>query len=209
YVYTTQHRWKNEIYNVETCSWAVNLLPTYARVSTIRKAMSPPSTWMPWKPVERKKTELNGEEDIVTPWWKSSVYSKAWPETKIAPRMKVTVYHSIIPQPAMLKTEPSRRLRGGNGLPHGKRPSAMKTPIWHVTELNTRIDVFSRANPCLKLAWPSAKVSGAIERRVKSIANRPPKNISSLDSQTRVPICVGFGRPTAGEAAAEGRSVRV
>src|SRR5699024_11618805 len=108
--------------------------------------------------------------------------------------MKVTVYHSIIPQPAMLKTEPSRRLRGGNGLPHGKRPSAMKTPIWHVTELNTSIDVFSRANPCLKLAWPLAKVYGDIERRVKSIAKRPPKKIISIDSQTRVLITVWFVR---------------
>src|SRR5699024_4997301 len=83
------------------------------------------------------------------------------------------------------------------------------TPIWQVTELNTRIEVFTRAKPWVKLASPSAKVSGAIERRVKNMANRPPKNISSLESQTSVPICVGFGRPTAGAAAAGGRSVRV
>src|SRR5699024_12252835 len=107
--------------------------------------MSPPITWMPWNPVERKKTELNGEDDIVTPWWTSSVYSKAWPETKIAPRMKVTVYHSIIPQPALLKTEPSRRFRGGNGLRHGQRPAAMETPIRQVPALNPRLDGLPRA----------------------------------------------------------------
>src|SRR5699024_10425484 len=40
------------------------------------------------------------------------------------------------------------------------------------------------------------------------IANRPPKNITSLASQTIVPICVGLGRPTAGTADG-GRSVKV
>src|SRR5690606_21040473 len=123
--------------------------------------------------------------------------------------MKVSVYHSIIPQPAMLKIEPSRRLRGAKGWPQGKRPSARYTPIWQVTELKTRIEVFSSAKPWVKFDCPSANVSGAIERSVNSIAKRPPKNMSSLESHTSVPICVGFGRPTAGAAAGEGRSVRV
>src|SRR5690625_7922025 len=52
------------------------------------------------------------------------------------------------------------------------------------------------------------KLSGTMERRVNHIATRPPKNITSLASQTIVPICVGLGRPTAGTADG-GRSVKV
>src|SRR5699024_5636801 len=48
------------------------------------------------------------------------------------------------------------------------------------------------------------KLSGTMERRVNHIANRPPKNITSLASQTIVPICVGLGRPSAGTAVGGG-----
>ena len=102
------------------------------------------------------------------------VYSTTCPETKIAPMMNV-----MMNQRRSLATSPR---------------SAAKTPIWQVTELSTRIRVLVSANGMLRNCVSSAQTSGFTARRVRYIANRPAKNINSLDSQTMVPTATRFGR---------------
>ncbi|GAA4777543.1 hypothetical protein GCM10025784_26740 [Citricoccus nitrophenolicus] len=53
----------------------------------------------------------------------------------------------------------------------------------------------------MSVAVLSAQSSGEVDFRVKYMAKSPPKNISSLESQTMVPTCTILGRlgsPVAG-----------
>ena len=122
---------------------------------------------------------------MLMPWATSSAYSKDCTATKIAPMMKVRANHSIIPHRRTSNSPPARR---------GWRRSAAKTPNWQVTELSTRTMVLARASGMLSLADSSAQSSGAVERRVKYMAKRPAKNISSEASHTMVPTEVRLGR---------------
>src|SRR5215470_12651569 len=96
--------------------------------------------------------------------------------------------------------QPSRRVHGVHQGPRadGWKRSAAKTPIWHHTELSTRLIVFARENAMFSFAGWVTNSSGTTERIVKYIANRPAKNINSLDSHTMVPTWTMFGRFTAG-----------
>jgi hypothetical protein len=58
----------------------------------------------------------------------------------------------------------------------------------------TRINVLIRANGTLRIDAPSAHISGALALKLKYIAKRAAKNITSLPSQTIVPTEVGLGR---------------
>src|SRR5689334_11874875 len=113
---------------------------------------------------------------------------------KIAPEMYVTTYHSRMPQ----LFQPSRRVHGVHQGP--RRPawnrSAANTPIWHQTELSTRMIVLPSENGMFSFAGSVCHSWGATERMVKYIANRPAKNMSSLASHTIVPTWTRFGRLT-------------
>jgi hypothetical protein len=72
--------------------------------------------------------------------------------------------------------------------------SAAKTPNWAVKDDATKIKVFVRAKGTFKIAASFAQSSGALALKLKYIANRPAKNITSLPSQTIVPTAVALGR---------------
>ena len=54
--------------------------------------------------------------------------------------------------------------------------------------------VFTLAKGMFSFCVSSAHSSGLTARRVKYMANSPAKNMSSLDSQTMVPIATMLGR---------------
>lgn len=62
--------------------------------------------------------------------------------------------------------------------------------------------VFRRANGTFSFAVSDAHNSGRAARKVKYIANRAAKNITSLESQTMVPTETRFGRLGTGWAGA-------
>lgn len=72
--------------------------------------------------------------------------------------------------------------------------SAAKTPNCAVNDDATRIMVLIRANGTFKMAVSWAQISGELARKLKYIAKRPAKNITSLPSQTIVPTEVALGR---------------
>src|SRR4051794_24406852 len=74
--------------------------------------------------------------------------------------------------------------------------SAACTPSWHHTDEITRMIVLAVANGTLRTSVDLSQRSGETERMVKYIANRPAKNISSLESQTMVPTETMLGRET-------------
>src|SRR5262249_1500379 len=77
--------------------------------------------------------------------------------------------------------------------------SAAKTPSWQVSEESTRIVVFVAENGRFNAsAWAFQNVGPVTERRVKYIAKRAAKNISSELSQMMVPTLTMFGRLTEG-----------
>src|SRR5690606_18159482 len=109
----------------------------------------------------------------------SSVYSKTWPPMKIAPMTKVTMNQDL-----SFFTSPR---------------SAANTPSWQVTEESTRIVVFVSAKGRFRASACSFQYSAPVtDRRVKYIAKRAAKNISSELSQMMVPTLVRFGRLTDG-----------
>jgi hypothetical protein len=57
----------------------------------------------------------------------------------------------------------------------------------------TKIRVLISANWTSKIWVSLAQISGALARRLKYMANRPAKNITSLASQTIVPTEVALG----------------
>jgi hypothetical protein len=63
-----------------------------------------------------------------------------------------------------------------------------------VKEDATRIKVLTRAKGTFKIAVSAAQISGELALRLKYIANRAAKNITSLPSQTIVPTEVALGR---------------
>src|SRR6476660_6548048 len=74
--------------------------------------------------------------------------------------------------------------------------SAAWTPSWHHTEEITRTRVLTAAKGTLRTPVSFAHSSGSTERIVKYIANRPAKNINSLESHTMVPTDTMLGRET-------------
>src|SRR5664279_5886998 len=98
----------------------------------------------------------------------------------------VSVYHSRMPHFMTWNRLPTREARWC---------SAAWTPSWQVTELSTRISVFTAAYRMSSRPWPychSDVVPGAAAelvtlRTVKYAANSAAKNISSLASHTIVP----------------------
>jgi hypothetical protein len=58
--------------------------------------------------------------------------------------------------------------------------------------------VLTKANGTFKIAVSWAQISGELARRLKYIANKAAKNITSLPSQTMVPTEVELGRLIAG-----------
>src|SRR6476620_6062156 len=72
--------------------------------------------------------------------------------------------------------------------------SAAKTPIWHVKDDAIRMAVTGTASFMLSSVGSGGQFPSAWARAVKYIANRPAKNINSLDSQTMVPTLTRFGR---------------
>src|SRR3954451_23651026 len=98
---------------------------------------------------------------------------------KIAPMMKVRMN-----QPRSFFTSPR---------------SAANTPSWQVSEESTRIVVFVAEKGTLSACACSLQYAGPVtDRRVKYIAKRAAKNISSELSQMMVPTLVRFGRLTDG-----------
>ena len=63
----------------------------------------------------------------------------------------------------------------------------------------TRIKVLTSANGTLRCEVPSSHMAGELARRLKYIANRAAKNMTSLPSQTIVPTEVALGRLIVGE----------
>jgi hypothetical protein len=59
--------------------------------------------------------------------------------------------------------------------------------------------VFIRANGTLRCEVPSSHRAGELARRLKYIAKRAAKNITSLPSHTIVPTEVALGRLIVGE----------
>src|SRR5690606_39541814 len=101
---------------------------------------------------------------------------------------KVSVYHSIMPHLRTSRSEPVRL---------AWKRSAAKTPIWQVTELNTRMVVLPSANGKFNTLEASPHASApATDRCVKYMANSPAKNISSLESQMMTPTDRTLGRLT-------------
>src|SRR6478735_7337987 len=119
---------------------------------------------------------------------------------KNAPMRYVSVIHSFMPQRLTCRSEPVRT---------GWNRSAAHTPIWHVTDESTSTEVLMNANVRLSFWVCSAHSSGTAARRVKYIAKRPAKNMSSLASQTIVPTDTGFGRLTLTWGAVRGAAVAV
>src|SRR3712207_2326378 len=95
--------------------------------------------------------------------------------------------------------QPCRRVHGVHHGPSaaGWNRSAAKTPIWHHTELSTRLMVLTAENGMFSFSGSAAHRSGRTARIVKYIAKSPAKNISSLDSHTIVPTWTMFGLFTA------------
>src|SRR4051812_41787337 len=88
--------------------------------------------------------------------------------------------------------------------------SAAKTPIWQVKEESTRIVVFVAENGTFSASACSFQKSAPVtDRRVKYIAKRAAKNISSELSQMMVPTLVRFGRLTDGCACPVSTAVAV
>jgi predicted Fe-S protein YdhL (DUF1289 family) len=86
--------------------------------------------------------------------------------------------------------------RGESPVARGCKRSAAKTPNWAVNEEATRINVFISAKGTFKI-WVSADhISGEFARRLKYMANKAAKNMTSLPSQTIVPTEVALGRFT-------------
>ncbi len=74
--------------------------------------------------------------------------------------------------------------------------SAANTPIWQVTDERMRTVVTGMARARLSSVGSGGHPSTglALARATKYIANKPAKNISSLDSQTIVPTLTMLGR---------------
>ena len=72
--------------------------------------------------------------------------------------------------------------------------SAANTPNCAVKEDATRIKVLVRAKGTSSLLVSAAQSSGDAVRRLKYMAKRAAKNITSLPSHTIVPTEVGLGR---------------
>ncbi len=70
----------------------------------------------------------------------------------------------------------------------------MNTPIWQVTDEETRKIVTTNAYGTSSSVGAIGQSSGCAARTVKYMANRPAKNISSLDSQMMVPTLTMLGR---------------
>src|SRR3954471_10395234 len=88
--------------------------------------------------------------------------------------------------------------------------SAAKTPSWQVREESTRIVVFVAENGKFSADAISFQCSAPVtDRRVKYIAKRAAKNISSELSQMMVPTLVRFGRLTDGCACPVSTAVAV
>src|SRR5690349_18503908 len=137
---------------------------------------------------------------MVRPSWTSSAYSKIWPPMKNAPMRYVRAIHSFMPHRFTWISEPVRT---------GWNRSAAHTPIWHVTDDRTSTVVLIAANVMLSFGVFSAHASGSAPRRVKYMAKRPAKNMSSLASQTIVPTDTGFGRLTLTWGLVRGAAVAV
>src|SRR5699024_12770354 len=99
------------------------------------------------------------------------------------PKMKETMNHSTTPQSFSLLLV---RL--------GRRLIAACVPHWDVNELITKMTVLMVAKTGSSSAVLSSHRVGEVERSVKYIANRPPKNITSDDSQTLVATALKLGR---------------
>src|SRR5438105_4353335 len=98
---------------------------------------------------------------------------------KVAPMTKVTTNHA-----RSFLTSPR---------------SAANTPSWQVRELSTRIVVLVAENGRFSALADSFQYASPVtDRRVKYIAKRAAKNISSELSQMMVPTLVRFGRLTDG-----------
>src|SRR5438309_2975910 len=88
--------------------------------------------------------------------------------------------------------------------------SAAKTPSWQVSEESTRIVVLTDANGTFKCwFWLCQKAVPVTDRRVKYIAKRAAKNISSELNQMMVPTLTRFGRLTDGCACPVSTAVAV
>src|SRR4051795_11652663 len=94
------------------------------------------------------------------------------------PCSRVQIFHQRLP-----------RVRGWNR-------SAANTPIWHQTELSTRLMVLAAEKGMFSFSGWVAHSSGRTDLIVKYIANRPAKNMSSLASHTMVPTWTMLGRLT-------------
>src|SRR5699024_1263263 len=97
--------------------------------------------------------------------------------------MKETINHSTTPQSLSLLL-----------VRRGRRLIAACVPHWAVNELITKITVLIVAKTGSSNAVFSSQSVGEVERNVKYIANRPPKNITSEESQTMVPTALRLGR---------------
>src|SRR5690625_5313702 len=89
--------------------------------------------------------------------------------------MKETMNHSTTPQSLILLL-----------VRRGRNWTAAFTPHWAVNELITRMTVLMVAKTGSSSAVFSSHKVGEVERSVKYIANRPPKNITSDASHTMV-----------------------
>src|SRR6185312_5393458 len=118
----------------------------------------------------------------------------------MAPRKNVNRNHSTMPHLATLRRPPVRR---------ACRRSAAKTPYWQVKELDTKTMVLASANGTFNFSVSIAHISPEVARRVKYMAKRPAKNISSLESHTTVPTETRLGRFSVGCAGVLGAWVAV
>src|SRR6478609_4014601 len=105
-----------------------------------------------------------------------------------------------MPQPRTLSSEPERT---------GWNRSAAQTPIWQVTDDSSSTVVLIAANVTFSFSVWIAHSSGTVARRVKYMAKRPAKNMSSEASHTIVPTDTGFGRLTLTWGAEAGAAVAV
>jgi len=87
-------------------------------------------------------------------------------------------------------------LKGDLPVARGCILSAANTPNWAVNDEATRIKVFTRANGTFRIAVSASQISGELALRLKYMANRAAKNITSLPSHTIVPTEVALGRWT-------------
>jgi len=71
--------------------------------------------------------------------------------------------------------------------------SAANTPNWAVKEEATRIKVLIRAKGKFRIAVSDAQISGEFPLRLKYMANRAAKNITSEPNHTIVPTEVALG----------------